>query len=125
MRVFLILLFFVSISFSQGIVTAHYDIKKESVIYGVVYQQPIGEKLFWNGFVDVWHNPNEPTLTFPANKWVIQSKHWVSYSITQSLSASVEMNVMYNLADAWSYGNPFRQDKIYAFPKIGVQYRLW
>lgn len=125
MRIIFVLMLFVGVSYSQGIVTAHYDIKKESIIYGFVYQRPVSESIFLNGFVDVWKNPNEPSLAYPANKWVVQSKHWASYSISRFLSLSVEANIMYNLADAWSYGSPFQQDVVYVFPKIGMQYKLW
>lgn len=124
--VFLFILFS-SVSISQGIVSAHYDIKKQSAIYSFVYAKPIGG-LFLNGFAEVWHTPNKPDLVYPANKWVVQSKHWLSVEVAHRLSVSTEVQVMYNLPDAWATypdRQPFSTDKWSAFPKIGFQYRVW
>jgi hypothetical protein len=120
-------LVFVSTSLAQfGGISAHWDIFKQTPIVTFIYQQPIGD-FFLNGFVDFYPTPNVPDLVFPANKSLVFSKHWLAYPITKNLSFSTEIQVMYNVPDAWGRSPrfQFRQDKLYVMPKIGVMYRLW
>lgn len=128
-EVVVVLCLLFSVSNSQpnvGIVSAHWDIYKQAPIYSFVYQQPVAGGLFWNGFVEAWHNP-AGDLAYPADKWIIQSKHWLALSFGK-ISLSTEIQVMYNLPDAWKrYPKTeyFQENRVYIMPKIGLQYRVW
>ena len=106
------------------VLSAHYDVARQSPIASVVYQEPVTKRLFVNGFTEVWWNPEE---AFPANEAVVFSKHWISYEIAGPLSLSAEIEVSRNMAGAfsrWPRRVPFREDTWRVNPKIGVSVNL-
>lgn len=108
-------------------VSTHYEVARQQPIVTLVHQTPIYGKWFSNGFVDVWRNPKNG---YPANEWSLFSKHWVTRPVTDNLSVSIGMEVLYNRAGV-SFQFPkemnFRPNnpKVYVNPKIGLQYKLY
>jgi hypothetical protein len=108
------------------IVSAHYDVAREAPIASVVYSRLVGP-VFVNGFLEAWRNG--PT-GFPANEWSVFSKHWVSRRITERVSLSVELEVLYNRAGvAFSFPAPidFRpgERRLHVAPKVGLSFRAF
>ena len=106
------------------LVNAHFDVARQAPIASVVYQHPFGEKFFANGFVEAWWNTD---IGFPDEKVTVFSKNWVSYSLTDRLSTSVEVEFLYNrpgVAIKFPREITFQEEKAYVIPKIGFSYRL-
>jgi hypothetical protein len=105
------------------IVSAHYDIGRDTPIVSATYGQVLPFGLYAAGFAEVWYNHSRQ---YPASRWVLFSKHWISRRIVGRLSASVEIEVIKNRAgvdfrafDIWGGGR-----KVYVAPKVGLSYRL-
>ena len=115
---------FVTQGANSQVLSAHYDVARQSPIASVVYQEPVTKRLYVNGFAEVWWNPEE---AFPANETVVFSKHWVSYQIAGPLSLSAEIEVSRNMAGAfarWPRRMPFQEGTWRVNPKIGVSVNL-
>ncbi len=123
-----ILLFAFQQSHSQNLfITSHFDLSRETPIFGSNYSYPVSEKVLIVGFAEMWYNPEN--YAYPENSWPVFSKHWVSYELTSRLSLSMEIEVSRNLAGAWSRSSilgayTFEPDRWYAQPKIGASFRV-
>lgn len=109
---------------TQILLTSHFDIARQAPIASVVYQHPVAERVFVNGFVEAWWNTD---LGLPQKKVTVFSKNWVSYSVTPRLSTSVEVEFLYNrpgVAIKFPQEITFQEEKVYVIPKIGFAYRV-
>lgn len=109
---------------TQILLTSHFDIARQAPIASVVYQHPVAERVFVNGFVEAWWNTD---LGLPQEKVTLFSKNWVSYALTSRLSTSVELEFLYNrpgVAIKFPQEITFQEEKVYVIPKIGFAYRV-
>lgn len=106
------------------LVNGHFDVARQSPIASVVYQKPVSEKIFVNGFVETWWNTD---IGLPAEQWTVFSKNWVSYALTPRFSTSVEVELLFNrpgVAIKFPEEMMFQEQKAYIIPKIGFSYRV-
>jgi len=106
---------------------AHYDAARGQPIMSAVHDTPIpGTPLFATGFVEVWRNPK---TGYPANDWVMFSKHWIKYPLTKRLSASVGVEMLYNRAgvnfDRLDIQFRPNDPKLHVAPKLGISLKVW
>jgi hypothetical protein len=108
------------------LVSAHYDVARQSPIASMVYLKPVSQRMMVNGFLESWRNNADG---FPSEEWSVFSKHWVQYALTNRLSLSTEVEFLYNRAGVafqfpsvmqFTPGHP----RLYVTPKFGVQYRI-
>ena len=107
--------------------TSHYDIARETPIFGTNYSYPVSEKVHVVGFAEMWYNPEG--YAYPEDSWPVFSKHWVTYGLTSRFSLSMELEISRNLPGAWSRSSilssySFEPDRWHAQPKIGASFRL-
>ena len=108
-------------------ISSHYDIARETPIFGTNYSYPVSEKVHVVGFAEMWYNPEG--YAYPENSWPVFSKHWVTYGLTSRFSLSMELEISRNLPGAWSRSSilssySFEPDRWHAQPKIGASFRL-
>lgn len=107
---------------------AHYDTRRQQPIMSAVHDTPLPGKFFATGFVEVWRNSE--SVGYPAGEWTMFSKHWVTYPLTDKLSASVGLEALVNrpgVAFQWPKEAVFRPGNrsLYITPKIGLTYQLY
>lgn len=89
---------------------------------------PLPGSLRINGFVETWRNPKNG---YPAEEWSVFSKSWVTYPLTDRLSGSVGLEVVFNrpgVNTQWPFRTRFTPGsprRVYAMPKIGLSYKVW
>jgi len=124
----ILVLFAAPLQSQSLLVTSHYDVARETPIFGTVYDYPVSERVFVTGFAELWYNPEN--YAFPEDSWPLFSKHWVSYALSDRFSLSVEMEISRNLPGAWSRSPivgsyTFEPDKWYVQPKVGASFRVF
>jgi hypothetical protein len=108
------------------LIGSHYDLARQAPIASVVYQVPVADRVFVNGFAEAWQNNDR---AYPAGEPSIFSKHWISYSLTPRLSLSTEVEWIWNRAGVdflWPREMQFQPGnrRVYVTPKIGATYRV-
>lgn len=109
-------------------ISSHYDAVRQQPIASVIYKMPLPGSLRINGFVETWRNPENG---YPAEEWSVFSKSWVTYSLTDRLSGSVGLEVVFNrpgVNTQWPFRTRFTPGsprRVYAMPKIGLSYKVW
>lgn len=109
-------------------ITSHYDIARETPIFGTTYSYPLSENAQVVGFAEMWYNPEN--YAFPESKWPVFSKHWVTYDLSSRFSLSMELEISRNLPGAWARSSVlgsyiFEPDRWHAQPKVGASFRVF
>ncbi len=105
------------------LVSAHYDIGRDTPILSATYGQVLPAGFFAAGFAEVWYNHDQQ---YPPSRWVLFSKHWISRRVYGPVSASVEIEIIKNRAgvdfrafDVWGGTR-----KVYVTPKVGLTIKV-